>query len=98
MWIQLTAATVDGVNVGGRDALVDDGVKTEESSPGVAGHAPESLSGAGEKCRGNGNGGGRLHGGYLRWKYCDVVLRSIVVVLSILMGNQQTMVLAKMTK
>ena len=62
---QLTAATVDGVNVGGRDARVDDGVKTEESSPGVAGHAPESLSGAGEKCRGNGNGGGRLHGGYL---------------------------------
>lgn len=98
MRIQLTAATVDGVNVGGRDALVDDGVKTEESSPGVAGHAPESLSGAGEKCRGNGNGGGRLHGGYLRWKYCDVVLRSIVVVLSILMGNQQTMVLAKVTK
>jgi hypothetical protein len=69
--------------MGGCNALVDDGIKTEESSPGVAGHAPESLSGAGEKRRGNGNGGGRLHGGYLRWKYSDVVLLSIVVVVDI---------------
>ena len=59
---QLTAATVDGVNVGGCDARVDDGVKTEESSPGVAGHAPESLSGAREERRSDGKGGRGLHG------------------------------------
>jgi hypothetical protein len=57
----LTASTVDSVSVTGGDTFIDNGIKTRERSAGVAGHAPESIGGAGQQGRG-GDGCDGLHG------------------------------------
>lgn len=75
----LTATTVDDMTVRGGDTGVNDGVKAEERSPGVAGHAPESLSGASEERCGDGKGGRGLHGGYMRLMISGVERRSAVL-------------------
>jgi len=63
MWnlFVLTASSVDGVNVGGCDALVDNGIQTCEGSARVTWHAPKGVGGASEQGRGDGKGGNGLH-------------------------------------
>jgi hypothetical protein len=63
----LTASTVNGVGMTRSSSLVDNGIKTCERSAGVAGHAPESVGGAGQQGR-CGDGRDGLHS-------CDEVVR-----------------------
>jgi hypothetical protein len=61
-WCLPTVSTVDGVTVRRGLSGVDNGVETEKRSAVMAGHAPESIGGAGQDGHGGREGGDRLHG------------------------------------